>query len=207
MLDFLDLGCGIGGSINWSKRFGGETHLGVDDRINDLLKAVQDGYFVMCGDIMRIEFPKVRYVTMLHVLEHLKDKHAVKKIIKKSIEAASEFVFIKGPTFENYDYLKSLGFKITWNDWIGHPTFVTAELLKWCLKDTGLSWLYGFQHPVWDSTSTEIIPFTAPKDTIWYNDSLGEKQFTEFENVYREIYCFINVNCSDWERIIRIDVT
>jgi len=206
MLDFLDLGCGSGGSINWGKRFGGKTHLGIGDRVDELSKAVQDGYFVMCADITKVEFPKVRYVTMLHVLEHLKDKNAVKKVIKKSIEAANEFVFIKGPTFENYDYLKSLGFKITWTDWFGHPTFVTADLLEWCLKDSGLSWVYGFQYPIPDSTSTEIIPYTAPTDTIIYNGSLGEKPYTEFENVYREIYCFININCLDWERIIRTDV-
>ena len=63
---------------------------------------------------------------------------------------ANEFVFIKGPTFENMDYLAGLGFRITWTNWIGHPAHVNSEMLKRILDKTGLEYHIFFAYTIVD---------------------------------------------------------
>ena len=207
MIDFIDLGCGVGGSIGWiQNRFNVKTHLGIDNRPNEVQKATDFGYNVVLGDITNEIFPKSRFITMLHLLEHLKDETAVEKIIKKSIESATEFIFIKGPYFDGMDYLKQFDLKITWTDWIGHTTIVNKNMLENIIRKNELEYKIGFQYPILNSTSDEIIPIASPIDTMLYDKSLGEKKYVEFEDVYREIYCYININCPNWNDIIKTNI-
>ena len=204
MIDFIDLGCGIGGSIDWAKaKFGGDTYLGIDSQLSDIQIATDHGYNVILNDVTNenFEFPKARYITMLHLLEHLKNENDVKNVIKKSIIATKEFICIKVPYFDSYEYLKNLGFKLTWSDWIGHPTHITTNLLERIINDLGYEYKIGYLEPVYDSNSDEIIPYTAPVDIIKYDESLGKKEYTEFMGVYRETYCFININCPYWKKL------
>lgn len=207
MIDFVDLGSGEGGSIEWSQnKFGGKSHLGINNRLKECEIANSKGYNVIFGDIVNDDFPNARYFTMLHVLEHLKTEEDVEKVIIKSVNAAQEFVFIKGPYFDCIDYLKSYDFKLTWTDWIGHSVAITTDLLKSILHKHNLKYEIGYLHPVIDSRSSEIIPITSPVDIIIYNENLGEKKYVTFQNVYREIYCFININCANWENIIKTNL-
>lgn len=206
--DFVDLGCGIGGSIKWIQdRFDVETHLGIDNRPNDVQKAINMGYNVILDDITNNNmFPKSKFITMIHFLEHLKNEKDVEYVIKKSIKSAREFIFIKGPTFENIEYLKQFDYKITWTDWVGHSTMVTKNMLENIINKIGLEYKIGFQYPILNSNSNEIIPISSPTDTIIYDKSLGIKKYIEFKCVYREIYCFININCPNWKEIINTKI-
>jgi hypothetical protein len=207
--DFIDLGCGIGGSIEWSKyRFGGKSHLGIDNRIHECKIAQEKGHNVILGDVTSdaFELPNAKYITMLHFLEHLKNEKEVENMIKKSIAAANEFIFIKGPFFDSTEFLKTLGFKITWTDWIGHPTAVTTNLLKSIMEKFDLQYEIGYLMPVFDSTSHEIVPTSAPIDTIRYDDSMGKKEYVNFIGIYREIYCYINVSCTYWNDLIKTKI-
>ena len=138
--------------------------------------------------------------------EHLKNENDVKKVVLKSIDSANDFIFIKVPYFDSDEYLKSLGFKFTWSDWIGHPTAVTTSLLKSILDDTTLQYHIGYLYTVLDSDSNEIIPYSSPVDTIIYHENLGQKKYTKFNNVFRETYCFININCDYWDKLITTPV-
>lgn len=206
--DFIDLGCGVGGSIEWiQNRFGVKSHLGIDNRPNDVQKAIDNGYNVILGDINNDNmFPKSKFITMLHFLEHLKNETYVENVIKKSINSATDFIFIKGPSFEDVEYLKQFNYKITWTDWVGHYTMVTKNMLENIINKSGLEYKIGFQYPILNSNSNEIIPISSPTDTIIYDNSLGIKKYTELKNVYREIFCFININCPNWEEIINTKI-
>jgi len=209
MIDFIDLGCGIGGSIDWVRnRFGCETYLGIDSRISDVRTGINNGYNIILGDVTNddIIFPESRFITMLHFLEHLKDEEAVEKVIKKSIESATEFIFIKGPYFDSKDYLKQFDLKLTWTDWLGHTTDVTKNSLEKIINKFGLEFKIGFQYSILNSDSNEIIPISSPINTIVYDELLGVKKYVEFEGVYREIYCFININCPNWSEIINTKI-
>jgi len=207
MIDFIDFGCGIGGSIEWAKaKFGGETHLGIDNRINEIQIATSKGFNVIFGDITseEIKLPQCRYITMLHFLEHLKNEQQVEKIIEKAMKLANEFIYIKVPFFDATEYLKNLGFRLTWTNWIGHTTNVTAEMLKKIINKFSIQAEIGYLQPILNSKSNEIIPVDAPVDTIVYNELLGEKKYIEFEEVYRETCCLININCQRFEELKKI---
>lgn len=211
-IDGVDLGCGTGGSIGWSKnRFGGDNHIGYDNEESDISEAIKSGYNVEYADITSDDFviPQCRFITSLHTFEHLQDEETILKLLKKCVASASEFIFIKVPFFDNMDYLKSLGLRLTWTNWVGHPTAVTFDMLKRLLEELELSGTAGFLHPVIDSSLNEIIPVDSPIDTIYYNESLGNKDIIPLINVYRETYCFINVNCTPerWDELMQIDIT
>lgn len=209
MIDFVDLGCGSGGSIGWvQNRFASKTHLGIDNRVSDVRNGINNGYNIILGDITNedVMFPECRFITMLHFLEHLKDEETVEKVIKKSIESASEFIFIKGPYFDSMDYLKQFDLKLTWTDWLGHTTDVTKNMLERIINKFGMEFKIGFQYSILNSDSNEIIPVSSPIDTITYDELLGNKKHVEFEGVYREIYCFININSPNWDEIINTKI-
>ncbi|MDD5649607.1 MAG: class I SAM-dependent methyltransferase [Candidatus Nanoarchaeia archaeon] len=208
MLDCVDLGCGVGGSIGWAKsRFGGETFLGIDNRKSELERAREKGYNVVFADITDVscEIPKCRFITMLHFLEHLKNEAQVKNVLEKSVKAATEFIFIKVPCFDKIKYLASLGFKLTWTDWIGHPTNVTTEMLKKITEELKFEAKIGSLYKINDSSSNEIVPICSPVDTIVYSEKLGAKELIQFKDVYRETYCLINVNCQNFQELSRYE--
>lgn len=209
MVDFIDFGCGTGGSIDWDKnRFGGDNYIGIDNRLSNVQIAINKGYNVILGDITNdnLKLPQSRYITMLHFLEHLKNEQEVEKVIKKSIELSTEFIFIKVPFFDGNDYLKELGFKLTWTDWIGHPVSVTSNMLKKICEKFELQYNIGNIHPIKDSFSNEIVPYSAPVDTIYYEEKLGQKNYIKFDNIYRETYCFVNINCQYWEELKMVNI-
>jgi hypothetical protein len=205
MIDFIDIGCGTGGSIEWAKtKFGGSTHLGIDNREKEVKEATKNGYNVTLADITSedVVLPQCRYITMLHVLEHLKNEEDVEKVIKKAVNAASEFVIIRSPSFDSIEYLQLLGFRLTWTNWIGHPTAVTTDMLKMITDKLGFKAETGHLMPVLNSVSNEIVPISSPVDTIVYDPSVLEaKKFVEFVDVYREVYYIINIGTSFLKQI------
>jgi hypothetical protein len=196
-LDFIDIGCGIGGSIDWAKYvFGGEKYLGIDNRYDECQLAEKNGYNVIFADITSDDciLPKCKYITMIHFLEHLKNEEEVFIVLNKALNSVSEFICIKGPSFESVEYLKKLGFKITWTDWIGHPTPVTKDMLFRLLKKCGVNESqieFKLLMKIEDTSSNEIIPLSSPTDIIVYDNYLGEKELLKLDNVYREIYLII----------------
>lgn len=209
MLDFIDFGCGSGGSINWAKsKFGGETHLGLTNRANEVEKAIEEGYNVKFHDITddSLELPQCRYIIMLHFLEHLENAQTVEKVIEKAIKTANEFVFIKVPFFDEIEYLKSFNFRLTWTNWKGHTTETTTKMFKEIFDKFSLQTHIGYSYPILDSQSKEVIPYLSAIDTLQYDETLGEKKFVEFKNIYRELYCYININCKDFDKLIKTNL-
>lgn len=142
MYDIVDLGCGSGGSMVWAiSKFGGTAHIGFTKSQDDVIQAKRQGLLVEQADILEDNFivPKTKCVTLLHVLEHLPSQTSVEKVIRKSLSSTSDFIYIKGPYFDGYDYLRTLGFKLTWTDWIGHPTAVTKNMLCEILNKCNIS--------------------------------------------------------------------
>jgi len=204
--DFIDIGCGTGGSIGWANgNFGGpdSKYLGIDNREHEVSIARKAGLNVILQDVTEesYELPKCKFITMLHVLEHLKSEQDVENVIKKSIDAASDFIFMIVPSFDSKEYLKELGFKLTWTDWIGHSTAVTSDMFRRIAHKLGVEAIIKQSMPVHNTISEEIIPFDAPVDSIEYSKNMGKKEYAEFKNVYRETWCIINLNCPNWNDI------
>ena len=71
----------------------------------------------------------VRFVTISHTLEHLRDLVEVRKTLGSAVKVATDFLFIRGPYFDADDLLQTQGLKFFWSDWSGHPCHLTTGQL------------------------------------------------------------------------------
>lgn len=102
--DFLDFGCGNGGSLRFGKDvLNGKRGLGLDIDKNKVMSAIKAGYDVLHFDVTKlIQVPNcVRFVIMHHFLEHLSGYRDASKCIKAACVAAREFVYIRQPWFDS----------------------------------------------------------------------------------------------------------
>lgn len=182
--DFLDLGCGIGGSLeSAAHRFGGRG-LGVDNDPDKVREAQAAGRSVVLGDITALQIEQeVAFVSLDNVLEHLPSLDAVRATLDNAARAATDFIYIRHPSFEDEWYLRHLGLKQYWTDWSGHPMHLTLSDLAWLLRELELGrWEVS---PVWlarDSNHPTVVPASAPRNSQKYDQELhGDKPSTAFE--------------------------
>lgn len=125
--DFIDAGCGTGGSINYCKKvFDKLSGIGFDKDLKKIKVARNNKFEVFYHSITEINFPNkcVTFSSMLDFLEHLPDLETAEKVLFNLGSASSDFLFIRHPSFEAIDYLKKLDLKITWTDWCGHKNMM-----------------------------------------------------------------------------------
>lgn len=208
MLDFIDLGCSRG-SIDYSKRiFGGKSFLGVNIDSSIVKDCYENGYNAIEGDIsdLNIQLPKCKYITALHVIEHIENEEKALNVIKLALKTASDFIYLCVPNFDDDQYLESLGLKFSWSYYTDHKNKMTTDKFKELIcNKLNLTAKFGKSILVKNSTDKEILPMSASIDTIYYNESLGKKEYVEFDSVYRENYVFIKAGDIDyWESLIQI---
>lgn len=209
MIDFIDFGCGEGGSIEYiCSKFRGDTYLGIESVKEYADKAKENGYYVLQASILDAkvdELPKCKYVTMLHFLEHLSDLKEIRQAIELASKVATDFIFIKMPYFDSYEYLQERGLKLTWSDWTGHPCCLTSWSLKQIIDGLGLTGHIYFHQPILSSDSDEVIPYDAPTDTLYFKDLKGwDKPIVELDGVYREMVAYIQLRDLDyWDELIK----
>jgi SAM-dependent methyltransferase len=124
--DFIDLGCGRGGSIDYCrKRFAAQQGIGIDLSEEKVREARAAGYDAFVADALTIPTDvDVRFVSMLDFLEHLADLGKVERVIEVAAQAATDFLFIRHPSFEGEAYLRSLGLRQYWWHWSGHTAHI-----------------------------------------------------------------------------------
>src|SRR4051812_13557296 len=114
---FVDLGSGVGGSIQHCvRRFDRGAGIGIEVGKADLEAARRAGLDVIEADV-RTAAPlerSVSFVSMMDFLEHLPDLAASDAVVERFARAARDFLFIRHPSFEDIDYLAGLGLKIVW---------------------------------------------------------------------------------------------
>ena len=199
--DFIDFGSGFGGCIDFAKKklfgkneLGFEKHFG---RYSDLRKK---GYHCLNRDITKIDLTKnsVRFATISHVLEHLNTKADVKKVVKIAIHAATDFVFIEGPSFEFDDYLENLGLKFLWRDGHGHYVKPRIDDIIHYAKSYGVTnYSLLTERPyIVDSSSKDIHPLESPPNVQDYNPKIHPpKKKTIFNPpIFRSFIIFLWLN-------------
>ena len=106
--DFVDFGCGQGGSIDAAERmFGGRRGIGLDIDSRKVDAVRMAGYEARVCDVTKISSKanSVRFVMMSHFLEHLPGRNDAVACIKSACNLAREFVFIQQPYFDADGYL------------------------------------------------------------------------------------------------------
>ena len=195
--DFCDFGCRNGGSIQYGiKHLKGKRGFGIDIDPKCVEVCQTNGYDAMVGDFCNINLPDkcVDFSLLFHVLEHLPTLNQAQAAIKNAIKISKKFVFIMGPYFDADDYLKSLGLKMYWSDWTGHPLHLTTDNLISILDELKVENYEIYKRSkLTTSSSEEFIPFNAPINSLQYDlIKHGEKPIVEFNQLlFREIMCII----------------
>lgn len=119
--DFVDFGCGTGGSIEFAiNKLGGTQGVGLDIDPRKVAESQRRGFTAFQADTTSLD-PKqlgtVRFVVMANFLEKLSNMEAAEKNIRTAISVANEFVLIRQPFFDADEYLNALGLKLYWSDW------------------------------------------------------------------------------------------
>lgn len=184
--DFIDLGCGRGGSTaHCVRRFEAGRPLGIEIDAADTAAAREAGYTVAQADVALTTVPErsVRFVSAMDFLEHLPDAETSCDVLERFAGAARDFVFIRHPSFEDIDYLAGLGLKLCWTDWADHPTMMRIEDYERLFARLG--WTEYAIVPrllLPDSTSDQIVPLSAPRDTQVYDaEAHGPKASVRFD--------------------------
>jgi hypothetical protein len=189
--DFIDVGAGIGNSILYcQKRFHAKRGLGLDINNGKVREAQSRGLDVVNARIDDVpESTRVRFVSMLDVLEHLRSLEHVFSTLSAAARIADDFLFIRHPSFEDEAYLRSLGLKQTWTDWTGHRAHILLAEFGEMFDELGLSaWHVRFKDPAYSSTHRLILPLGAPANQTEYaEETCGTKREISFAKpVFRQ---------------------
>jgi ubiquinone/menaquinone biosynthesis C-methylase UbiE len=190
-IKFLDVGCKIGGSFSIAKKYGFTSDQGIGIEVNEthVEKFKKSGYNGIIASATNIPFPDRHFelVIFSHVLEHMRGPEQGQKALNECIRVSSKLVVVALPFFDEDAYINSLGLKTFYSDWTGHTNKVHYKTLT-------SEWLKEYKYEVnmikkiESSESEEIIPITAPTDSLEYDLSLhGEKPAINFDrDIWRE---------------------
>ena len=194
--DFIDFGCSKGGSLSFGKsRLGGKRGLGVDIAPAKVQQARAAGFDACLADVRKLSMHpgKVQFVTMIDFLEHVPSISDAARCVEAACTVASKFVFIRQPWFDSDGYLCSLGFKLYWSDWTGHPNAMTSlefhrvmnrlpKVKRWRL--------YG-RRPIRNSIDPAVHPLASPADQHeWVSGQHPPKPEVTFtQPVFSQIGC------------------
>lgn len=175
--DFIDLGSSTGGSIAFcTKRFGAERGLGIDLDPNKVARARDAGVEAVRADATDLRlYKRVRFVSMLDFLEHLPSPQVVEAILAQAAEAATDFLFIRHPSFEGEGLIEMLGVRQYWWHWSGHTCHIRISdycemferlgLMQYCIRFHGL--VQTMEHE-------SLVPLSAPVNTHAYDPERHE---------------------------------
>lgn len=126
----------------------------------------QSGFACLLGDVAHLALPVgfVRFVSMVHFLEHLPDLCAVRAVLSKARELARDFLYIQGPNFDADQELAALDLKCFWSDWYGHTCALRTGQLAALLREMGLEFHFYFTGSIRHSSDPVLHPLASPPD-------------------------------------------
>lgn len=199
--DFIDFGCSKGGSLSFAKeKLGGRRGLGVDISPTKVAQARHAGFDACLADARELSLHPgtVRFVTMIHFLEHVPNAFDAARCLEAACTVARQFVYIRQPWFDSDGYLLSLGLKLYWSDWIGHPNTMTSlELFRILARIQNITaWRLYARRPITSSSHPAVHPLSSPPDQHEWKSELHapKPEITFTLPVYSEIGCVISLS-------------
>lgn len=203
--DFLDIGCGDGHTMIIGRaQFLGERGLGIDKDEASVAKAKDAGHNALVADALTFDPAPHRFdfLTAYHILEHLPSLESVASLIARMPMLARHFAFVAIPSFEGEDYLKQLGLRQYWTNWVGHPCHITVNDLVDALAACGLAeFEMRCVDLVLSSSHPSIVPVGA-QDELEYDPSKhGPKPSLPLrQKVFREVQALVRMPGGDLSR-------
>lgn len=185
MLDFIDIGSSKGGSVHYCIDSYGPNGYGIDIDKEKVKQAQADGLDVRWQSIHDVR-DRAKVVTMIHVLEHLDGREQARGMINECLRIG-ERVYISLPFFDaDAPYLYNMNLKLFWSDWTGHTYQPSTLELYNLLRDTGRQFEMEYYKGIEHAHAEEIVPLSAPKDSLGYKLEMGPKPERHLFDVWRE---------------------
>jgi SAM-dependent methyltransferase len=132
VVEFLDLGCGSGGSCEFVRRYT-DMRVGLsldlsDDKIVQCRKVNDLAFAYDVTTLPRVE-GAVSSAFCMHFLEHVDTAANVFRIIELALTASRDFLLVRQPYFDHDDALARLGCHTYWSDWSGHKTKLSTAMI------------------------------------------------------------------------------
>jgi SAM-dependent methyltransferase len=217
--DFIDFGCSAGNSIPYcQRRFHARHGLGVDIDPAKVAKARAAGLHAVQADGARLaeafglaEGLRVKFVSMIHFLEHLPSARVAEEIIASAAKVGTDFLFIRHPSFEGEAQLAHLGLRQYWWEWTGHPNHLRVSDYCTMFDRLGLhQYLIRYHEPIGDSAHQSILRSDEPKDQHSFDPTRHrtrpEVRFAE--PLWREQEIFVALRAfevDEWSRITKAE--
>lgn len=208
-IDFLDFGASKGHSIDFAKRlFSFDRGVGVDNDPHKVRMMHDAGYECIQADLTNLDWPEksVKLVVISHLLEHLSDLEEVAKVLETAKKTATDFIFVVGPSFDDDDYLASLGLRFFWSDWTGHTLHLTTDQFVTALERVGLNdYVLMGSGKVLASQDNCLLPLSAPRDQHHYDPQKHppKAQFKIDGLIIKEFLCCIRLReFPQWTRFV-----
>jgi hypothetical protein len=198
--DFVDFGCGAGGSMEFAQRaLGGRRGLGIDANPDKVGQSITRGYDAVTADITQCRFVgDVSFALMSHFLEHLTSFDHARQCIERAVACARDFVLVQQPYFDANGQLFERGFKLAWSDWHGHRTHLSAIQLHSIASNLQTKgriarFVIGRRMRIRDSSDPWVHPLQSPPDQhAWSVDRHPAKNHARFDfAVFRELFLVI----------------
>ena len=207
--DFIDFGCGIGGSMSLATElFDGKKGLGLDISKNKIQNAKKSGYEAECIDILNLPLmPKYcRFVMISHFLEHLTSLKDSQVMLRNAIALARDFVYVQQPYFDADGMLFKDGYKLYWSDWHGHPNRMTSLefhyiLMRFLREKLITRFVIYADKKIKRASHSAIHPVSSPINQNVYDSQIHPLKKIRFRSfsypVYHEIKVLIQIGKSD----------
>lgn len=184
MYDFIDIGSSKGGSVEFCQAKFGENGYGIDVDARKVKQAFENGFDVRHMRIEEVR-DKAKWATALHVVEHLSGRREASAMIE-DMKRIGRKLYITFPYFDMDGFLYRHGLKPYWSHWRGHSYQPSTLEFHNIIKDLGLTYSLEYYGEIKDSSSEYIIPLDAPKDSLGYDKSMGEKAKIDLPHMYKE---------------------
>lgn len=181
---YLDLCCGHGNSIKFSRGFFGPGSAVGIDRDSAMVKwADEGGYDFYQGDVTEDVYPelKARVGIVSHALEHMPNEIDARKVLHRAYSLCDEFVFVCNPAFDACGFLAGHGLKFYWADMKDHTFRITTTWMNNVMRDNGWRYTLYSTHHAKTSSDLDIQALDAPVGLNHYK--VGEhppKPYMEF---------------------------
>lgn len=184
------------------QKLGGSRGVGLDIDQKKVDASRRAGFDAQLADVTGIDATStgtVRFVTMMHFLEHLYTLEMAQKCIRSACSIADEFVFIRQPFFDADDYLAGLGLRLYWSHWHGHRNHMKAGDFQGILEDLLAQgqirrFILFNRTKIADSDNPCVHPLSSPiNQHQWEAGKHDPKEYCVFHTpVYREIGAVIH---------------
>jgi SAM-dependent methyltransferase len=198
VIEFLDLGCGSGGSCEFVRRYT-DMRVGLsldlsEDKIAQCRK-INDLAFAYDVTTLPRAAESVSAAFCMHFLEHVDTAANVFRIIELALTASRDFLLVRQPYFDHDATLAELGCHTYWSDWSGHKTKLSKKMLadlsdklfaKGLLKEVSISGIDRIEN----TGHSSILPRGAATNQHLYDmEKHGPKPLVDFTfDCFREIF-------------------